>query len=72
VDPEAEVSLPRDRWIGASPGGNVTRAGQALEALEAVRDRCQEVVSEHQHGNTLAAELLEVIARITTAPEEQR
>jgi hypothetical protein len=63
--------LPRDRWIGASPGGNVTRAGQALEALDAVRTRCQTAVAEHQHGNTLAAELLEIVSRVTVAPEEQ-
>lgn len=30
--------LPRDRWIGASPGGNVTPGGKALEAVDLVRD----------------------------------
>jgi hypothetical protein len=60
---------PRDRWVGASPGGNVTPAGQALEALDAVRARCRRAVSEHQHGNTLAAELMELIASIARAPE---
>lgn len=34
---EAVTPAPRDRWVGASPGGNVTPAGQALEQLDAVK-----------------------------------
>jgi hypothetical protein len=28
-----DKSLPRDRWVGASPGLNVTPGGKGLEAL---------------------------------------
>lgn len=28
---------PRDRWVGASPGLNVTPGGKALEALDMIR-----------------------------------
>lgn len=31
------VRAPRDRFIGVSPGGNVTPGGKALEALDNVR-----------------------------------
>lgn len=60
---------PRDRWIGASPGGNVTPAGQALEALDAVRTACEEARDGdvQPHVRWFALELLEVIDRITVA-----
>ena len=29
--------LPRDRWVGASPGLNVTPGGKALEALDRIK-----------------------------------
>ena len=34
--------LPRDRWVGASPGGNVTPQGKAREALDRIRELARE------------------------------
>lgn len=40
-------NVPRDRWVGASPGGNVTPGGKALEALHEIK----RYVDEHLHGD---------------------
>ncbi len=37
VEPTVTTPGPRGRWVGASPGGNVTPGGQALEQLDRVR-----------------------------------
>lgn len=34
--PRAAV-IPRDRWVGVSPGGNVTPGGKLLEALDEIQ-----------------------------------
>jgi hypothetical protein len=65
-DPPAR-RLPRDRWIGTSPGGNVTHPGQALEALAAVRTAC-EGACHSPNLRPFAVDLLEIISRIMVAP----
>jgi hypothetical protein len=61
------TGLPRDRWVGASPGGNVTPGGQALEAIAAVRMFCiglrSNPLTEH-----IANRLEELIDDIMRAP----
>lgn len=61
--------LPRDRWVGASPGSNVTPPGQALEALDAVRRLMDRLATDPDGGvQNVRAQVLLTIDRIMVAP----
>lgn len=49
--------LPRDRWVGASAGGNVTPGGKALEALDRIRALARQ-------RDVTAADVEEILATV--------
>lgn len=52
------VSLPRDRWVGASPGLNVTPGGKALEALDQI------VALARENDLVLREQIEEIVAAV--------
>lgn len=52
------AKLPRDRWVGASPGLNVTPGGKALEALDQIRELAQ------RYDLVLRVQIEEIIATV--------
>lgn len=50
--------LPRDRWVGASPGLNVTPGGKALEALDEIRELAR------RNDLVLREQIEEIIAKV--------
>jgi hypothetical protein len=64
------MKLPRDRFVGVSPEGNATVAGQALEALDKIKSyiaNTQPAVIENE-ARTVLEEIDTIIDQTMTSP----